>query len=166
LPLLWCLVVDDLIARRNVGGVYTQGYTDGTCLLAVGKFPNMVAGLIHKWALQTTETWCDEVGLSVNPNKIGLVVFTRRRKLPGFFDPHLLDVTLCHPMSVKYLRVVLDSWLTWGEHVDVTVRKAHNLLWACRRAFGVTWGLRTWLYVSIIRPSLLLLSSMAWLSDS
>ena len=37
LPLLWCLL-DDMIARRNVGGVYTQGSTDGICLLAVRKF--------------------------------------------------------------------------------------------------------------------------------
>jgi len=27
-PHLWCLVVDDLIARLNEGGIYTQGYVD------------------------------------------------------------------------------------------------------------------------------------------
>jgi hypothetical protein len=37
--------------------------------------------------------------------------------------------------------VILDSRLTWREHVDVKVRKAQNLLWACRRAYGVMWGL-------------------------
>jgi hypothetical protein len=26
--------------------------------------------------------------------------------------------------------------------VDVKMRKAHSLLWACRRACGVKWGLR------------------------
>jgi len=44
--------------------------------------------------------------------------------------------------------------------VDVKVRKADSLLWACRRAYGVTWGLRPrvvyWIYVSIIRPSVTL----------
>jgi len=40
-PLLWCLV-DDLIARLNGGGIYTQGYADDICLLAVGKFPNSI----------------------------------------------------------------------------------------------------------------------------
>lgn len=57
-------------------------------------------------------------------------------------------------MSFKYFRVVLDSQLTWREHVDVKVRRAHNLLWAC----GAMWGLRLkvvyWLYVSIIWPSI------------
>ena len=55
--------------------------------------------------------------------------------------PHLFGMILHHSMLVKYLGVILDSWLTWREHVDVKVRKAHNLLWACRRAYGVTWGL-------------------------
>jgi hypothetical protein len=50
-----------------------------TCLLAVGKFPNAVSGLI-KWALHTVEAWCDELGLSVNPDKTGLVAFTKRKK--------------------------------------------------------------------------------------
>ena len=53
-----------------------------TCLLAVGKFPNMTSGL----ALSTVEIWCNEVGLSVNPDKTGLVAFTRK-KLQGFFEP-------------------------------------------------------------------------------
>jgi hypothetical protein len=61
-------------------------------------------------------------------------------------------------MMVKYLRVVLDAWLTWREHVDTKVRKARNLLLACKRACSVRWGLRPrvvhWLYVSIVRLSI------------
>jgi hypothetical protein len=147
-----------------VGGVYTQGYTDGICLLAVGKFPNTVAGLTQ-WAIHTVKTWCDEVGLLINPDKNGLVVFTRK-KLPGFFEPHFFMLLYITPMSVKYLRVVLDSWLTWRQHVDVKVRKVHSLLWACRRIYGVMWGLRPrvthWLYVSIIRPSITFASLVQW----
>ena len=86
--LLWCLVVDDLIARLSMGGVYYQGYTDNICLLAMGKFPNTVSELMQG-ALQTVEEWCSRVGLSVNPDKTKLVVFTRKRKLSGFFEPLL-----------------------------------------------------------------------------
>ena len=93
--------------------------------------------------------------MSVNPDKIGLVAFKRRRKLLGFFEPHLFGVTLRRSVSVRHLGVVLDSRLTRREHVDVKVRKAHSLLWACRRAYGVTRGLCTkgvqWFYVSVIR---------------
>ena len=69
-------------------------------------------------------------------------------------------------MSVKYLGVVLDSRLTWREHVDVKVRKARNLLCACRKANCVAWGLGPkvvhWLYVSIIRPSVNFASLVWW----
>jgi len=90
-PLLWCLVVDDLLARLSGSGVFIQGCADCICLLAVGKFPNTVSGLVQ-WALTTVEIWCNEVGLSVNPDKTGLVAFTRKRKLQGFFEPHFFGV--------------------------------------------------------------------------
>jgi hypothetical protein len=68
----------------------------------VGKFPNTVSGLIQ-WARHTVETWCDGLSLSVNPDKTGLAAFTRRRKLPGFFEPRLYGTTLHCSTSVKYL---------------------------------------------------------------
>ena len=136
--LLWCRVVNKLLARLNEGGVYSQGYEDDICLLAVGKFPNTVSGLIQ-WALCTVEAWCNKLGLSVNPDKTGLVAFMRRRKLQGCFEPRLFGTTVQCSMSVEYLGVILDSRLTWREHVDVKVRKAQNLLWACRRACGAGW---------------------------
>ena len=106
---------------------------DDICLLAVGKFPSTVPGLIW-WALHTIELWCGELGLLVNPNKTRLVTFTRKRKLPGFFEPPLFGKTLQRSMSVRYLGVIRDSHLTWKEHVDVKVKKAQNSMWACRRA--------------------------------
>jgi len=83
--LLWCLVVDELLTRLSGEGVYAQGYADDICLLAVGKFLNAVSGLIQ-WGLGTVEAWCSEHGLSVYPDKTGLVAFTRKRKPPGFFQ--------------------------------------------------------------------------------
>jgi hypothetical protein len=164
-PLLWCLVVDDLIARLNTGGVYCQGYADDICLLAGGKFPNMVSELMQG-ALYTVERWCDEVGLSVNPGKTDLVVFTKKRKLNGFFELLLLGVTLHCSESVRYLGVPLDSRLTWREHVNNKLAKAENSLWACKRSFGMVWGLRRmvvyWLYTSIIRPSITFASLVWW----
>jgi hypothetical protein len=38
-PLLWWLVVNELLARLSEGGVYLQGYAYDVCLLAVGKTP-------------------------------------------------------------------------------------------------------------------------------
>jgi hypothetical protein len=130
--LLWCLVVEDLIARLNGGGIYAQGYVDVVCLS--GKFPNTV----YRDSYHKTETWCNEIRLSVKPQKTEPVVFTRRRKLPNFFEPHFFGVTLLRSKLVKHLGVFLDSQLTWREHVDVKVRRAHNMLWTCQRAYGAS----------------------------
>jgi hypothetical protein len=104
--------------------------------------------------------------LSINPDKTGLVAFTRKRKLPGFFEPRLFGRTLQRPTSVKYLGVILDSRLTWSKHMDAKVRKAQNLLWACRRAWGGVWDLEPrvvrWLYVSVIRPTVTFASLVWW----
>ena len=59
----------------------------------MGKFLNTVSGLMQ-WALSTIEIWCSEVGLSVNLDKTGLLAFTRKRKLQGFFEPQLSGVKL------------------------------------------------------------------------
>jgi len=103
--------------------------------------------------------------LSTNPDKTGLVAFTRKRKLTGFFEPRLFGKTVQRSMSFKYLGVILDSCLTWKEDVDVKMNKAQNSMWACRRACCVTWGLKTsvvhWLYVTIIRPSVTF-ASFVW----
>jgi len=120
-----------------------------------------------QWALHTVETWSNEVGLSVNPNKTEFVVFTRRRKLPGFSEPHFLGVTLSWSRSVKYLGVILDFWLIWREHVDVKVRKAHHLLWALggHVVQRGAWDLQVvhWFCISIIGPSITC-ASLVWCS--
>jgi len=86
------------------------------CLLAVGKFPNTVSGLIRR-TLSTVVIWRNKVGLSVNPGKTGLVAFTKKRKLQGFFELQVFGVKLRPSGSVKHLGVILDSRLTWREHV-------------------------------------------------
>jgi hypothetical protein len=44
-PHLWCLVLDDLIARLSGSGIYIFKGTKMT-YLAVGKIPNMISGLM------------------------------------------------------------------------------------------------------------------------
>jgi hypothetical protein len=153
------------LTRLNDGGICAQGYVDDICLLAVGNFPNTVSGLMQS-ALHSVEGRCDEHGLSVIPDKTGLVTFTQKRKLPGFFDPRLFEVTLQRSRSTKYLGLILDARLTWKKHIEDKGRKASNMMWACRRACGRRWGLRPrvvhWHFTSIVRPSITYASLVWW----
>jgi len=52
--------------------------------------------------------------------------------------------------------------------LDVKLRKAHNLLWACRRACGARWDLKPNVvhrpYVTIVRPTISFASLVWWLA--
>jgi hypothetical protein len=76
-PLLWSLVVDELIEGLNGSGYYTLGYTDYIAILIRGKFPKTVSELLQE-ALSMVQQWCDRTQLSINPQKMVIVPFTRK----------------------------------------------------------------------------------------
>jgi hypothetical protein len=53
--------------------------------------------------------------LALDLDKTYLVVFKRKRKFPGFYEPHFLRVTLQRSESAKNVGVILDSRLTWRD---------------------------------------------------
>ena len=50
--------------------------------------------------------------------------------------------------------------------MDIRVKKAQNMLCACRRAYDVAWSLGSsvvhWLYVAIFRPAFIFASFVWW----
>lgn len=156
-PLLWNMTVDDLLTRLNGSGYLAIGYADDIVILISGAFEEVISPIMRN-ALRIVEEWCDESGLTVNPEKTGLMLFTRKRKLRAFTRPKLLGVTLELTDKVKYLGVILDRELSWREHIQQRTKKALKVFWQCRTAFGKTWGLKPsvlyWMYRSIVRPIL------------
>ncbi|CAH1974332.1 unnamed protein product [Acanthoscelides obtectus] len=164
-PLLWCIVVNELLVRLNSMGVYVQAYADDVSIVVRGRFCRTVSEIMQG-ALRSVESWCREVDLSVNAEKTELILFTRRRRLDGLVMPTFFGTRLVLSQSVKYLGIILDCKLNWREHVEHKVSKARNSMWACRRVVGVRWGLKPkvvyWLYTTIVRPSLLYGSLVWW----
>jgi hypothetical protein len=61
-PLLWSLVVDDLISGLNSNGYYTVGYADDIAILIKGKFPHTVLEVLQT-ALHRVQQWCERTNL-------------------------------------------------------------------------------------------------------
>jgi ribonuclease HI len=164
-PLLWCFYVDELLVRLETAHLYAQAYSDDIVVFVRGQFIDTVRDRIQQ-ALNIVQRWCAEVHLGVNPKKTELVVFTRRRKLDGYRPPRLCGVQLELTSEVKYLGVILDSKLTFANHVQQKCCKALKAYWQCRRAIGSKWGLRPrvvhWLYTAVIRPMLSYAAVVWW----
>lgn len=154
-PLLWDLVVNELLERLNNLGYYTQGYADDIVILIQGKYLNTISEVMQS-ALKLVENWCSKVNLVVNPTKTTLIPFTRKRKLEALKPPYFFGNFLEMKEEVKYLGVTLDSKLTWNPHLTRTIDKCKRAFMITRRTFGKSWGLKpnimAWLYCAVIRP--------------
>jgi hypothetical protein len=163
-PLLWSLVVDKLVEGLKENGYNTLGYADDIAILDSGKFPYTVSELLQE-ALSMVQQWCEGTQLSINPQKMVVVPFTRNRDLRGLKEPTLSGYKLHLATEVKYLRLTLDKGLTWKTQLENVINKAYRAFWTCKGTFGKTWGLKPkvlhWIYIVIIRP-ILTYGAMAW----
>ena len=74
--------MDELIEGLIENGCHTQGCTDDIAVLIGGKFLNIVPELFQG-ALSMVHQWCDRTQLSISPQKMVIVPFTRKRDLRG-----------------------------------------------------------------------------------
>ena len=151
--LLWSLVVDDLI---NSLGFYTQGYADDIVILSKGKLSDVVSDRMQA-ALNFVTLWCKDKGLSVNPTKTEIVLFTRNRRLRGQLKRlKMMDQEIEYSSQVKYLGLIFDGKLNWNVHLEKVITKASSSLFIGRRMVGIIWGLKPklaiWIYTAIVRP--------------
>ena len=153
-PLMWSLVVDDLLKSLEAKGFEVVGFADDIVILVRGKFDNIVSERMQE-ALEYTQSWCIKEGLSINPSKAVIVPFTRKRKF-NLKTLKLGGVEIPFSEQVKYLGVILDAKLNWNAHLDYAINKAVSALWLCSKTVGRKWGLRPkmvmWMFTSIIRP--------------
>lgn len=164
-PLLWCMLVDSLLDTLDEPNVYCQAYADDVAVLATGVSLSEVCANTQI-ALDKIDSWCTTNGLSVNPHKTGLVLFTKKRTMTGLSLPVLKGVTIPLSTEVKYLGLTLDSKLLWSKHVENKTSRALSAFWHCKGIFGKTWGLSPnkvlWIYTAMIRPMISYASVVWW----
>ena len=67
-PLLWCLVVDELLHQLSGQVYHPIGYADDILVIVRDQHLDALFGVIQQ-ALGIVDTWCKKTGLSVNSNK-------------------------------------------------------------------------------------------------
>ena len=166
-PLLWCMAVDDLITEIEICGATVVAYADDITFLATGKnYQIEPAKCTARTALNATARWCRRNGLSVNPAKMEMMLFTRRRNRPETIeDLEYMGKPLVFVRQVKYLGVTITDQLDWKVHVRNQISKARNNLHLMNRVVGNAWGLKPkvvlWIYQAIIVPRITY-GAIAW----
>lgn len=162
-PLLWSLVVDELLNRLENLGFEVTGYADDL-VITIRSFDTSTISDRVQEALNIVWSWCQEEGLKVNPEKTVLIPFNGD---PNSLTPPTLNgVVIEYSNETKYLGVVLDRELNWNAHLKYVTDRAINRTAICKRLVGQKWGLKPvmllWLYRTIIRPMITYASLVWW----
>jgi hypothetical protein len=128
-PLLWSLVVDDLW-ELNDSGYYTVGYADDIAILINGKFPQTVSEVLQT-ALCTVQQVYERTNLSINPNRMVILPFTRKRNIKGLKEQILFSKTIQLSSEVNYLGLKIDTGLTCKKQLDMVINKAYKAFLTC-----------------------------------
>jgi hypothetical protein len=151
LPLLWSLVVGNILWKLNSDGYCTVVYADDTAIPIDGKFPHTVSEVLQT-SLCTVQQWCDRANLSINPNKTAVIPFTKKGNLKGLKERTPFNKMIELTSEVKYLG------LTWKKQLDNVINKAYRAFWTCRSMLGKPWGLKPrvvyWIYTVAVRTTI------------
>jgi hypothetical protein len=86
--------------------------------------------------MKITQRWCKAKGLTANPLKTNVMVFTKKYR-PEPIEPLKLEVKeIAFTCSVKYLGVLLSPKLNWKQHVTERRQKLYSSVRVCWRARG------------------------------
>ena len=157
-PLLWNLVIDDLLDMWNDKHSHMQAYADDVTVLHTSRHLDDLYSQAQE-TLNEVEAWAEDRGLKFSHTKTEIVIFSNKRRLAT--DQYQLTF-YGNPMdigkSVKYLGIIIDTKLSWKNHINMIWKKANSIIMQCKRIIGVTWGVNPrqvkWIYTSIVRPIL------------
>ena len=139
-PLLFIIGINPLLQLGFPPGISVQAYADDLLVLGHADTEELVQLRVQQ-TLSMMEQWTTQRGLHFSPAKSFQIRFTRfpRRipPLPLFLRGEQLSVS----SSVKYLGLILDSTLSWRQHVIMTAQKIKQRLQLIRRCTSSFWGL-------------------------
>lgn len=139
-PLLWTILVDELIWTLNSLGFITICYADDIVIIIIGTDDKIIRERMQL-ALKITWEWCEKHSLSINPNKTSIIIFTHRHKVD--INPLFIkDVEIPFSKETKYLGVILDNKFNWNAHLNYITKKAISNLWTMKQLVCKSFGLR------------------------
>lgn len=155
-PILWSMVVNELLKELEKLGIIISAYVDDIVFLVINANIILAKRLVQR-ALNVINSWCDRTVLLVNPDKLEVILFTRRINKP-IIKPSYDNKELKLLSQTRFLGVHTNSRLTWRNHIFKQLETANKNIQMLCRVIGPTWGLTPitvkWIYEAIIIPRL------------
>ena len=136
-PLLFIIYMNDICNVSEL--LFTVLYADDTCVVIHGKdMLSIITTLNHE--LHMLSTWLKANKLSLNTDKTYYMIFHRARiKLPDTDYPIIINnSSLSNIKNHKYLGVILDSKMSWIQHIAYVKNKV-------AKGIGIMFKARTYL---------------------
>ena len=119
-PLLFSLYVNDLATVSNA--FWSVLFADDNSLFISGKDPEVMCDAINNDLAKIQEwLYCNKLSLSVL--KTHYMIFTARNKTATDLDIKINEVRIERVYVTKFLGVLVDSQLTWKQHIEYTCKK-------------------------------------------
>lgn len=141
-PLGWIACANSLVTRLTAAGFDTIAYADDFKIITK-KEKNQIDHLASHIAraLRIVKEWCNDTGLSVNPNKIGLMQFYRgKTAVKNINNIEYEGVKLVPTNSFKFLGVHFDVGLKWKTQIQQALEKGRRATMIMAQYLRFSWG--------------------------
>ena len=137
-PKLWNAAINFILDQENNHGVTCVGFADDMALTMTGPDLNVLFETLAK-RTKIIKRKIAQLGLSLNTSKTEVVLFTRKRpkELPSF---RVDNTTIPVAKSARYLGVILDSQLTFMEHIKQAIAKTKKSIFMLRNFVYKKYG--------------------------
>jgi ribonuclease HI len=156
---IWNLVNQSLLNKFKKGPNCPVGLADDTTLTNnKGSIPSMIRQM--QKALNKVYEWGLEEGLTFNPSKTAVLLFSQKTsiKRDELKKLQLGGIELPYLKEVKYLGITFTDRLTWHKHIMQKIASCKKLLMMLRHSVDKEWGLSPdkmlWIWQTIVRPKL------------
>ncbi|CAG4990274.1 unnamed protein product [Parnassius apollo] len=135
-PVLWNIILDELLDARLPAGCHIQAFADDVLLVVTAASVGELESAANL-ALHHIVEWGRSVKLTFGHTKTKLIAFTPKAKVASInMDGHRLSFV----PEVKLLGVILDEKLNFGKHVKQVINKAVRIFNTLCMYSRPTWG--------------------------
>ena len=161
-PLLWNLMYDGVLRLELPAGAHSIGFADDVAVVAIGKELKDTEDMCSA-GISRIRDWLTGAGLDLAAHKTEAVLVSSRKIVETAYIK-IGDITIASKRAIKYLGVMLDTRLTFREHLDYVHKKAADSCRALSRIMLNTRGpkqQRRLLLMSVMR-SVILYAAPIW----